>query len=877
MNTNGARAPAAVFWAIAVLLLAARGAAWGASPTEVREYNIQPQQLDSALLEFSRQGDRQVIGATDAVKGRRTAGVVGRFTVVDALKRLLAGTGLSYELVGAQSVRIVAESGGSGGSLAVPKPTPPSAAKVQPGSEEGLEEVIVTAERRAEPLQDVPISVTAFSQEQMDVEGLRSIDDITRLTPGVNFQRTGGSSNNYNGEESEIAIRGIQSSAGPQTTGIYLDDTPIQGRHLQFSTVNAYPALFDLQSVEVLRGPQGTLFGAGSEGGTVRFITPEPSLQNYSGYLRSEVADTDGGAPSYELGAAADGPISDGTLGFRVSASYRRDGGWVDRVDDQTQAVVESNSNWQETYVLRGALAIAPTSTLTITPSVYFQELYVNDTGDFWSLFSNIDEGVFRNSNRLNNKSSDPFILPAIKVDWNLGSMRLISNTAYLSRDQHARTDYTSSDNVVYTGNVFAPPGYVAPAYFTDTQNNFVQEVRLQSAEQGSKLNWVAGFFYGRQSENTTEIIYDPLLRAHVIEQTGMDLVGPELPGGYIYIQSPFKAIDAQYALFGQADMEVLRGLRLTAGLRVARVDFQGEAYEASAPANVPPITSSASSSQNPVTPRVGVSYQPDRDNLFYASVAKGYRIGGINVALPPLCASSLAALGYPDGTPPQYESDNVWSYELGEKSSLWDRRILIDASVYWINWQQIQQNVYLPSCGYEFTANLGKAVSKGGDLDARARVTEALTVGLTLGYSDAAYTETIPGSSGNVITAGDHLPAAPWTIVASAEYVFTQLGQRTPYFRVDYQESTAQKSVTQVQDPQYVLYDPTIPLLPTTKALAARSGVRFGGFDISVFGNNLLNTHPLLYASHDLVTSPLYFQYTWRPRTVGLTATYRY
>src|SRR3984885_8117885 len=206
MNTNGARAPAAVFWAIAVLLLAARGAAWGASPTEVREYNIQPQQLDSALLEFSRQGDRQVIGATDAVKGRRTAGVVGRFTVVDALKRLLAGTGLSYELVGAQSVRIVAESGGSGGSLAVPKPTPPSAAKVQPGSEEGLEEVIVTAERRAEPLQDVPISVTAFSQEQMDVEGLRSIDDITRLTPGVNFQRTGGSSNNYNAGECELAF-----------------------------------------------------------------------------------------------------------------------------------------------------------------------------------------------------------------------------------------------------------------------------------------------------------------------------------------------------------------------------------------------------------------------------------------------------------------------------------------------------------------------------------------------------------------------------------------------------------------------------------------------------------------------------------------------
>ena len=212
----------------------------------------------------------------------------------------------------------------------------------------GLEEIVVTATRRAERLQDVPVSATAFNQEKLDVEGLRSIDDLTRLTPGVTFQRDGTTaSGNFNDEDSDINIRGVDSTAGTSTVGIYIDDTPIQGRHISFTSFNAFPALFDLERVEVLRGPQGTLFGAGSEGGTVRFIQPSPDLHTDSMYMRSELATTHNGGATYELGAALGGPIIDDTLGFRLSASYREDGGWVNHVNYSNQAITYANSNYQ--------------------------------------------------------------------------------------------------------------------------------------------------------------------------------------------------------------------------------------------------------------------------------------------------------------------------------------------------------------------------------------------------------------------------------------------------------------------------------------------------------------------------------------------------
>src|ERR1700676_3146993 len=248
-------------------------------------------------------------------------------------------------------------------------------ASVDNGASDVLQEITVTATRREEGLSKVPISVSAYTQETMDIKGIRDFADIARFTPGVTIDAN---------QTNSISIRGISSSGGAGTTGIYIDDTPIQIRALGFNPDDTLPKTFDLDRVEVLRGPQGTLFGAGSEGGTVRYIMTQPSLTQFTSYARSEVSYTEGGAPSYEAGLAMGGPIINDTVGFRVSAWFRRDGGWINRIDPTTLAVVDKNANHDETAVLRAAFTWAPVSGVQVTPSVVYQDRQRTDVYIYW-------------------------------------------------------------------------------------------------------------------------------------------------------------------------------------------------------------------------------------------------------------------------------------------------------------------------------------------------------------------------------------------------------------------------------------------------------------------------------------------------------------
>ena len=289
-----------------------------------------------------------------------------------------------------------------------------------------LQEVIVTATKRAEPLSKVPQSIGTLDQQQMDISGVKNFADVAALTPGVDFSTFAFSG----GSQNTIAIRGISESLNTEpTAGIYIDDTPVTVRNSQNALFgNPYPLVFDLDRVEVLRGPQGTLFGAGSEAGTVRFITPEPSLTQFSTYNRAELSDTVDGTPSYELGVAAGGPIVDNELGYRVSAWARRDGGWVDR-QVYGAGPLDENANWSNSAVFRGALTFAPTESFRITPSFYYQDQHSATSSQFWQELSDPSSGRFVNGDPLASPFSDRFYLPSLKMELDLSATKLESIT----------------------------------------------------------------------------------------------------------------------------------------------------------------------------------------------------------------------------------------------------------------------------------------------------------------------------------------------------------------------------------------------------------------------------------------------------------------
>src|SRR6202167_3019814 len=242
----------------------------------------------------------------------------------------------------------------STGALAADANAPDSAPEMGSG---GLQEVVVTATRHEEALSKVPISVTALTQDAMDSRGIKDFQDIARFTPGVSIDNSG---------TNAISIRGISSSAGAGTTGIYLDDTPIQMRSVGFNPDDTLPKTFDLDRVEILRGPQGTLFGAGSEGGTVRYIMTQAPLTGSSTYARGELSFTQGGQPSYELGVAHGMSVIDDVFGIRASAWARYDGGWINRVDPTNGDLTEKDANYADALNLRLAAIWKPGSAVVV-------------------------------------------------------------------------------------------------------------------------------------------------------------------------------------------------------------------------------------------------------------------------------------------------------------------------------------------------------------------------------------------------------------------------------------------------------------------------------------------------------------------------------
>jgi outer membrane receptor protein involved in Fe transport len=784
-----------------------------------------------------------------------------------------------------------------------------------------LQEVTVTATRQEESLSRVPISVSVETRDAMDLKGIKDFADVVKFTPGVSFD---------NSETNAISIRGIASSGGSGTTGIYIDDVPIQMRALGFNPDDTLIKVFDLDRIEILRGPQGTLFGAGSEGGTVRYITSQPDMHNQTLYARAEGGYTLNGSPSYEAGISGGTPLIDGVLAVKASIYYRRDGGWIDRINPISLALVDPNANHDETTAARFAAVWKPSDSLTVTPSFFYQDRQRNDVTIWWPLYSDPSSNRYVSANPTASPEPDVFFVPSVNVQLDAGPVRAISTTSYFHRNDQSDYEGTlynlsyyqslgTSDFPIIDGEGIHLPAslanYRAPNTVTNQQRNFTEELRLQNSDGGARVNWTVGFFMSLNRQFSWEQIHDPMADQFFNTEFGEPIAaffGTALnPDGSSYLPygdsyyNRLTSHDRQFAGFGETDISITDKLKLLLGGRVAYTQFSIQS-NSDGPQNGGPNPGSHSASQTPFTPKAGLQFQADPDDMYYFTYAKGFRPGGGNPNVPggAVCGQDFTNLGI-TGAPPTYKSDSVQSFEVGAKNNV-NHMVQLDTSIYYIKWNDIQQNVVPPICEIQWTQNLGKAVAKGFDIQADFDFGSGASLETSLGYTDAQYTENAfigasgPGQApvvaeGDAIVGENGTETPPWTATLSPQYKFTAFDHQS-YVRLDYEWSSGEKWLPASRDSRTGQYDaiaetPPLPTLTlplfSQHIVSMRAGTQINHMQLSLYADNLTNSHQLLNSNHEVMTtdpttgvplaSPLYRNISYRPLTFGVTAVFKF
>jgi outer membrane receptor protein involved in Fe transport len=690
-------------------------------------------------------------------------------------------------------------------------------------SPDALAEVVVTAERRDEDIQKVPISITAIDRTMIENENLVTLKDLAREVPGLTVVSTGPGQN-------ILIMRGISSTAGTTgTVGFYLDDTPIQASSNAAMLAGRGvidPALFDLERVEVLRGPQGTLYGSSSMGGTIKYVTTQPDPARSYTKSATTLSDTDGGGANVEQIGVVNLPLS-GWAALRLTAFYRHNDGFIDRHDVEPNdfpninpAIVAHDINTENTTGMRGALRLNAGDGLVITPSLIFQETRLGGAFNFDSPQGNFGDLV--QARDVAEPTTQKNWIGNMAVRKTYSSFELLSSTSYYDRDIQLVED---GSNVLYAFLSSSGQTSVVPAFVTGNYRNkeWTQEFRFTSRFQGP-LQVTSGLFYHYVSAPLTSSIPTP---PNYEADFG-------LPFGPLLYSGGRNATLREYAGYGEASYELPWSFKLTGGLRVFEVR-QTIHQESDGPLVGGYSEDDSASDDHGVNPKFTVSNDINSNTMVYATASKGYRPGGPNNPAPEaVCGPSLAPLGLSQSELTKYKSDSLWNYELGAKTRWLDGRLTMNAAEYYIKWTDVQQQLVLPSCGFNITANFGAATSKGGELEIMAAPARGVTLGLSGGYTDATLNNAIPGTGAEK---GDNLLDVPkWTAAASAEYQWPVAAGLSGLARVDYTDRGGANALFDRTSPWYH-YDG----FPLTNL---RVGLRQtdGKWQLSLFTSNVFN-----------------------------------
>ena len=731
--------------------------------------------------------------------------------------------------------------------------------------------IIVTAQKREQLLADIPQSISVVSGESLEQQEASSFLDYVSLVPGLSLQQS-------DPGRSRLVIRGINTGGATPTAAIYIDETPFGPSTGQSNGAELAGDLdtFDLERVEVLRGPQGTLYGANSLGGLLKFVTVAPKLSVVEGRARVGLDFTKGGDMGWSANGVVNLPMGD-VAALRVSGYYRDVGGFIDTV-----GIDRENANDYQSYGGRASLLLQPSDDLSLRLTAIAQNIRSNSRGTFDADPVSLEpldtdpntgdptNGRLTRSEFYPEKNDVDYRLYNGTLEWDLGSASLTSVTSYGTLDEINISDVSYGDaagfaDFAYGGPGVPPLGTIFPAAVG--QKKFTQEIRLASPSNDT-FEWIVGGYYTHEKGKLFQQYLPFVLSTGEGIDPTLTLPGPmgeDITFPY-FVLATLDSTYKEYAGFGSVTWYVSPRFDITVGGRYSHNEQDTEQVLAGSlfylvGAGPDPDIELGQSSEDVFTWSIAPRFELSDYATLYARVAKGYRPGGPNVVPP----------GAPSDYPRAYLADTLVSYEAGVRAETADGVFSVDASVYYLDWQDIQVIVtYDTSVGpVNADGNAESATSKGAELTATLRPAPGLNITANLAYNDASLDADLTAGLGGL--KGDRLPYAPeWAGNLSVDYEWDISGSAVAYiggtvrftgdqfsnFDDNYRTTFGQR----LQIDGYATVD-------------LRAGVQFDRFNIAVYAKNLTDTRGITYAG-DFGTRPgtAVLASPIRPRTIGVT-----